>query len=66
MALEFKPEPEQVRCVYTDDPNGAMPEHKGQVFAVIGPFESFTDKMKLQDALRMLLRGWNIRSDSER
>lgn len=66
MALEFKPKPEQVRCVYSDDPSVAMPEHKGKVFAVIGPFESYTDKMQLQDALRMLLRGWNIRSDSER
>ena len=65
MALTFKFESEQVRCVYTDAPEFAMPEHKGKVFAVIGPFDSFTDKTKLQDALRTLLRGWNIQSDSE-
>lgn len=66
MALKFKPESEQIRCVYSDGPDQAMPEHKGKVFAVIGPFKDFTDKPALQDALRMLLRGWNIASDSER
>jgi len=46
--------------VYTDAPEVAMTEHKGKVFAVIGPFDSHMDKPDLQDALRMLLRGYNI------
>jgi hypothetical protein len=64
--MEWKPEAEQIRCVYTDDPMGAMPEHKGKVFAVVGPFETFTDKPALREALKMLLRGWNLQSESER
>jgi hypothetical protein len=64
--MEWKPENEQVRCVYSDDPGAAMPEHKGKVFAVIGPFDDFADKKALREALKMLLRGWNLRSESER
>lgn len=60
MALKFKPEDRQIRMVYTDAPEVAMTEHKGKVFAVIGPFDSHMDKPELQDALRMLLRGYNI------
>ena len=64
--LEFKPKPEQARIVYSSGPQAAFPEHKDKIFAVIGPFEDFGDKAALQDALRMLLRGWNIQSESER
>lgn len=63
MALKFKPENRQIRAVYTDAPEVAMTEHRGKVFAVIGPFDSHTDKSDLQDALRMLLRGYNIEPD---
>lgn len=59
MTLRFRPKSEQVRLVYTDDPGRAMPEHPGKVFAVIGPFEGHTDKLGLQCALTMLLRGYN-------
>jgi len=60
VTLKFKPKNKQIRMVYTDAPEVAMTEHKGGVFAVIGPFDSFMDKPDLQDALRMLLRGYNI------
>lgn len=59
-ALRFKPKDEQVRLILTDGPGGVMPEHKGKVFAVIGPFENFTDKPELQNALMTLLRGYNL------
>jgi hypothetical protein len=60
MALKFKPKSEQVRMIVTDGPGGAMPEHGGKVFALIGPFDSFTDKQDLQDMLTTLLRGYNL------
>ncbi len=65
--MEFKPEAEQVRMIYSSAPQRAdFPEHPDKVFAVIGPFEGFDDKPALREALKMLLRGWNIRSESER
>jgi len=35
-------------------------ENPNRVFAVIGPFEGHMDKMDLQNALTMLLRGANV------
>ena len=58
--LKFKPRAQRVRCVFTDEPQRSYPEHKGKVFAVIGPFDDFTDKAALQDALVLLLRGFNL------
>lgn len=46
--------------IFTDGPGGAMPEHEGKVFALIGPFDSFTDKADLRDMLTTLLRGYNL------
>lgn len=60
MALKFKPKNRQVRMVYTDAPEVAMPEHRGKVFAIIGPFDDHMDKPELQKTLQMLLRGYNI------
>ena len=65
MPLQFKPKDQQARIVYSSAPQAAYPEHEGKTFAVIGPFESFDDKQELQRALLMLMRGWNIQSDSE-
>jgi hypothetical protein len=65
MPLEFKPEPEQASIVYSSAPQDCFPGETDKVFAVIGPFENFDDKPELQRALKMLLRGWNIKSDSE-
>lgn len=62
-ALKFKPKREQVRMVFSDGPGSVMPEHKGKVFAVIGPFDDFTDKTDLQDMLTTLLRGYNLMRD---
>ncbi len=50
---------EQVRIVLTDAPGKAMPEHQGKLFAVIGPFDTFGDKMRLQDTLTLVVRGYN-------
>lgn len=60
MALRFKPKHQQVRLIYTDGPGRAMPEHAGKVFALIGPFDGFTDKSDLRDALETLIRGYNV------
>jgi hypothetical protein len=60
MALQYKPKDKQVRLIYTDGPDRVMPEHSGKVFAVIGPFDCFTDKADLQDALETLVRGYNV------
>lgn len=59
-ALKFKPKAKQTRVVFTNGPGSAMPEHKGKVFALIGPFDTFTDKPDLQDALVCLVRGYNL------
>ena len=50
---------DRVRLIFTDNPGACMPEHKGAVFAVIGPFTSHLDKPALQDALTRLLLDYN-------
>lgn len=35
-------------------------DNPGKVFAVVGPFDGHMDKMELQRALEMLLRGANV------
>lgn len=59
-ALQFKPKERQRRLIYTDDPGRTMPEHKGKVFAVIGPFDNFGSEPALMDALELLVRGYNL------
>ena len=59
-ALRFKPKGRQTRLIFTDGPGRVMPEHTGKVFAVIGPFDDFTDKADLRDALECLIRGHNV------
>jgi hypothetical protein len=49
----------QTRLVFTDAPGAAMPEHKGKVFALIGPFDSFQDNDELQLKLEALVREYN-------
>lgn len=53
---------EKVRIVYTDQPGRCMPEHKGKVFAVIGPFEDHLDKDDLQAELETVLRSYNLKA----
>jgi hypothetical protein len=60
MGLKFKPKDRQTRLIFTDGPGRVMPEHAGKVFAVIGPFDCFTDKADLQDALETIVRGYNL------
>lgn len=49
----------QVRMVYTDALHTAFPEHKGKVFAIIGPFDGHMDRPELQKLLTTLLRAYN-------
>lgn len=63
-ALRFKPKKRQTRLIFTDGPGSAMPEHAGKVFALIGPFDNFTDKPDLQDALVTFVRGYNLEENS--
>lgn len=60
--LKMRPEGDQVRIVFTDAPASAslVRENPGAVFAVIGPFEGFDKKRELQEAIVMLLRGYNV------
>lgn len=60
VSLRWKPKDKRVRVVMTDGPGAAMPEHKGKVFALIGPFDSHADKGDLQDMLITLIRGYNL------
>jgi hypothetical protein len=36
-----------------------MPEWRGKVFAVLGPFENFSDKEKLQQKIEAAVRDYN-------
>jgi hypothetical protein len=64
MSLQFKEKAKRVRLVFSDGPGQVMPEHAGKVFAVIGPFDDFSDKADLRDMLEVLLRGYNIETSS--
>lgn len=59
-ALKFKER--LTRVIYSDDPGGvdSVRRNPGKVFAVIGPFDSHTDKQELMDALELLVRGHNL------
>ena len=57
--VKFKPEAEQIRMIMTDGPGNCFPEFEGKVFAGVGPFECFSDKVELQEAMTALLRDWN-------
>jgi hypothetical protein len=63
-ALKWKPKAKQVRCIFGEGEhlNGvdSVTKNPGKVFAVIGPFDGHTDKPDLQDALEVLLRGYNL------
>lgn len=67
MALTFKPKHQQVRMIVSDDPSSSpvVTENPGKVFAVIGPFDGFSDKMELQHMLETLLRGWNVKPSAD-
>ena len=62
MTLKFRPKSEQVHLIYSDGPQPCMSHHggEGKVFAVIGPFQDFTDKPDLMDTLETLCRGYNV------
>ena len=61
--LKFKPKSELVRIIYGEGKYLSGTDHAKEnpdkVFAVIGPFETHTDKSDLQDALMFVLRGYN-------
>lgn len=64
MSVEWKPKNEQVRLVMTSETPGPFKsefENNAKVFAVIGPFDDFTDKQDLQAALTTFLSGYNIK-----
>lgn len=63
-ALKFKPKDRCVRVIYSDDPGGvdSVKQNHGKVFAVIGPFDSHTDKQDLMDMLETVVRGYNLES----
>jgi hypothetical protein len=58
--LRFKSKENRLRLIFTDRAGAAMPEHNGKVFALIGPFDSHTDKGDLQDMLTTIIRGYNL------
>ncbi len=63
-ALKFKPKAQRVRVIFGDGEHAAGMDHvrqnPGKVFAVIGPFDSHTDKPGLQDMLTTICRGFNL------
>ena len=56
---------DRVRVIYTGDPGrvDSVSKNPGKVFAVIGPFDDFTDRKELRDALEMIVRGHNYDQD---
>lgn len=64
MTLKWKPKQERVRLIWTSEAAGPFKveyEDNVKVFGVIGPFEDFTDKQDLQNALETFLRGYNLK-----
>lgn len=61
-ALKWKSYAQRLRVMYSSDPGGTdvVINNPGKVFAIIGPFEDPVDKAVLQDALEMLVRGFNL------
>lgn len=59
------PSKRNVRVVYTGEPSRAdnVRHNPGRVFCVVGPFENFSDKPELRDAIEMLVRGFNKEFD---
>lgn len=51
-----------VRMIFTDAPERTdlFRDNKGKVFCIIGPFENHGDKMELECAMTMLVRGFNV------
>lgn len=66
MGLRFKKDENDgaVRLAYGDGESlsscAPIEENPNKIFAVIGPFDGHTDKLELQNALRMLIRGFNV------
>lgn len=64
-ALKWKPKDKQVRIIFGDGWSlsrvDSVESNPDKVFAVIGPFDGHMDKQDLQDALQMLLRGFNLK-----
>ena len=60
-ALRFK-RTDLTRVIYSDSPGGvdSVTKNPGKVFAVIGPFDSHTDKQDLMNALELVVRGHNL------
>ena len=62
--LKWKPPAQRVRIIYGDGEHLSGMDHvknnQGKVFAVIGPFDTHTDKPLLQDAMELTLRGYNL------
>ena len=50
-----------VRIIYDNSNQIGFPEHKGKVFAVIGPFEGHLDKMDLRKGIERVLIEYNTR-----
>lgn len=63
-ALKFKPYDKRVRLIFGDGEALTGMDHvkqnPGKVFAVIGPFDTHTDKADLQDVLETVCRGFNL------
>ena len=61
-ALHWKPKARQTRVIYSDDPGrvDSVTKNPGKVFAIIGPFDTHTDKQSLMDALELVVRGHNL------
>ena len=61
-ALKFKAKADLVRMIFSDDPGGvdSVTKNPDKIFAVIGPFDSHSDKADLQDMLETVLRGYNL------
>lgn len=66
MSLRVKKDESEgaVRLAYTDGDilhkADVVQSNPGKIFAVIGPFDNHTDKTKLQEALLLVCRGFNV------
>ena len=49
----------EVSVIYTSRPPATLAQHEGKVFALVGPFDGYADKARLQEAINATVRRWN-------
>lgn len=58
--MRWRHKDKRVRLIFSSGPQESFGTASNEVFAIIGPFTSFTDKHELQELLEIVIRGYNM------